>query len=929
MRTEDLRVQALKNPLGINESPVFSWQLVSDKKDEKNERQTAYRILVSESEASLVNENETGMLWDSGVVKESRCFGILYQGKKLHSAQKAYWKVMVWNGKNQASAWSEAASFETGLLEREDWKGTWIGQGEDYENQEVAPIFAGKFEVTDPEQVVCARAYISGLGVFLADVNGQNLSDAFFEPGESDATKTVYYVTYDITKRLASGTNFLTVTLGNGQYTGYTIDPVMVHPDGTRTKFGRYQKNDSCFVKLGICGRKKLIAQVELTLKDGTRKIVCASDENWLWINGPTIFQNWYGGEDYDACLAEKLAETKKEPSEENSWSRAKKMQPPTGMLMARECPPIQIEERFIAKTVKKLGEGHFLVDVGKNGAGFVELVLHKTTKANRGNWIYLYPAEMTNETGDGVDQRSCTQSWSEKFDCVIRDSYRMTGSGEERWHPSFCYHGFQYVEIVGFPGELTPDQIICCRLAAANEKHGTFETSDETLNRICEITDRSISSNMYWSFTDCPQIEKLGWIETSHLMFASVAAVYDIRAWMKKIIHDICDSQLDKDQAALEGNDEEGFVPGIIPEFYRIGGLYKDPNWNGACVFTPWAYYQYYGDEAVLRQACPVIERYLAYLDYQTTNGVLENYAQMGEWGEYGEHTPNVLVATCAYYRMLVIAKQICEILKGQKENKIDTKDEKDRQKGKCEDKSEAQKVKLYGAKAQAVKEAFYHHPECYDETTGQFGTGSQASYAIALFSGMAKGHEEQAVKALVEAVKKNGYHLTSGEVGLKQVFSSLAEAGYSDVVYQMVMNPTAPSYRVFADTGLTTLPEYWNYEELWLGSMVRSRNHAMMGHVREWMTSFVLGLRPQAPGWTKMLVAPYAAAELTYAKGSVMTPWGIVKVSWKKENESFSLAASIPPGITVTVCMPKEYGSAQVEVGSGEWKFEAKAEK
>ena len=261
----------------------------------------------------------------------------------------------------------------------------------------------------------------------------------------------------------------------------------------------------------------------------------------------------------------------------------------------------------------------------------------------------------------------------------------------------------------------------------------------------------------------------------------------------------------------------------------------------------------------------------------------------------------------------MLVITKQICEILKGQKkqkENKLD------------------KKAKLYEAKAQAVRDAFYHHPECYDEATEQFGTGSQASYAIALFSGMAEEHEEQAVKALVEAVKKNGYHLTSGEVGLKQVFTALAEAGYSDVVYQMVMNPTAPSYRVFADNGLTTLPEYWNYEELWLGSMVRSRNHAMMGHVREWMTSFVLGLRPQSPGWTKMLVAPYAVAELTYAKGSVMTPWGIVKVSWKKENESFFLAAYIPLGIIATVCMPKEYGGSQFEVGSGEWKFEAKVE-
>ena len=102
----------------------------------------------------------------------------------------------------------------------------------------------------------------------------------------------------------------------------------------------------------------------------------------------------------------------------------------------------------------------------------------------------------------------------------------------------------------------------------------------------------------------------------------------------MKKIIHDICDSQLDNEQASLAGNNEEGFVPGIIPAFYRIEELYKDPNWNGACVFTPWAYYQYYGDEAVLRQAFPVIERYLAYLDRQTTNGVLEKLCADGRIG-------------------------------------------------------------------------------------------------------------------------------------------------------------------------------------------------------------------------------------------------------------------------------------------------------
>ena len=42
----------------------------------------------------------------------------------------------------------------------------------------------------------------------------------------------------------------------------------------------------------------------------------------------------------------------------------------------------------------------------------------------------------------------------------------------------------------------------------------------------------------------------------------------------------------------------------------------------------------------------------------------MLEGYAQMGEWGELSEHTPNVLVATCSYYRMLCIMVRIAKLL-------------------------------------------------------------------------------------------------------------------------------------------------------------------------------------------------------------------------------------------------------------------------
>lgn len=880
----------MKNPLGINEKkPVFGYLLQSE---EPEDCQTARRILAATSEDLL--DRETGDLWDSGRREDSKCFAIRYEGKPLKSGQKVYWRVKVWNRRGEESDWSETGCFEIGLTEKADWKGIWIGQGEKYQgNQSAAPVFEADFQVENMADISGARAYISGLGLFAAYLNGIRLSENYFEPGESDATRSVYYCVYDVGSILCEGKNTLSVILGNGQYTGYTIEPVMVLPDGTRTPEGRYQKNDSCFVKPGICGRKKLIAQISVAGEDRNSRIVLASDSNWRWTESPVVFQNWYGGEDYDACREEALCRT--ENSDRSGWYQAQEMKAPEGRLVCRECPPIKIKESSCAKEVTMLGPGHFLVDMGKNGAGFAELRLPHTTRQDRGKWIRMYPAELLNEKGTGVDQRSCTQSWNERYQCVIRDSYRMKGTGEERWHPSFCYHGFRYIEITGFPGVLKPEQILYHRLYADNEQGGTFFASNETVNRICSMTDRSIESNMYWSFTDCPQIEKLGWIETSHLMFRSVASVFDIRAWMKKILRDIRDSQVDEEQAALPGNEEAGFVPGIIPEYYRIKGLYRDPNWNGACVFTPWEYYRYYGDESVLQQAFPVMERYLRYLEKYAPNGVLENYAQMGEWGEYQEHTPDVLVATCSYYRMLQIAAQTADILN---------------RKG-CGDR--------YRQRAEKVKEAFYRHPDCYDPVSGRFGSGSQASCGCVLFSGMADGGKKQdALKQLIDAISGNDFHLTSGEVGLRQVFCALAENGRSDIVYRMMMNRTAPSYRFFADRELSTLPEYWNYEELWHG-MVRSRNHAMMGHIREWLTGYLLGIRQTDTAWKTIEIEPYVPDDMDEAAGTVFTPWGTVSAAWKKRGEKFFLKASVPPGIIAEIKIPDAFGGKRLKTGSG----------
>ena len=863
MNVEKMKVQGLCCPVGLGtKNPVLSYHIKSTGNHEEKQWQSACRILAA-SDPKLL-EQDVGDLWDSGICRQKETFGIEYAGSKLQSGQRVYWKVMVWDQDEKEIGWSDISFWEMGLLCQEDWKGQWIGQGDDYKGDKSnAPVFAKKFHVKEGACISKARLYISGLGLFQADINHQKLSDALFEPGECDATKTVYYVVYDVAKQLQEGENLLQVTLGNGQYTNFQVNPVMSLPDGTLIEPHRYQKNDGRFVKPGISGDKKLIAQLEITYDSTEKELALISDESWSWTNGPTVFQNWYGGEDYDAAL--EIHESK----------NAKVMQSPSGVLTAREFLPIRITQRIRPREIKKLRSGRWLVDMGRNGAGFPEISMD-TTEEMRGRWIKMYPAELLNADGSGVNQASCTQSWSERFQCVIQDAYRIKGCGREQWHPSFCYQGFQYVEIEGWQGELKSENITFCIVRTDNEKTGSFQTSNPTLNAISSMVEHSMESNMFGAFTDCPQIEKLGWIETSHLMFQSLADCYDIQSWMRKIIHDIGDSQVDAEQAALPGNEPEGYIPAIIPEYQRIVGLHRDPNWNGACIFTPWEYYRFYGDTIVLKEMYPVMEKYLQYLTAYVKDGVLADYAQMGEWGELSEKTPNVLVATCSYYRMLQVMSSISKIL------------------GKIEEE------KKYRGKAEKTQHAFHQNRQCYDPETGIYGSGSQASYGCVIFSDIVLPEQKQAaVGKLVEAIIKNDYHLSSGEVGLKQVFTALGENGRNDIVYRMIMNKTAPSYAFFAQKGFTTLPEYWNCDELWCG-MERSRNHAMMGHVKEWMSRYMLGIKPLEPAYKKVSIKPYLPEGVDEMEGSVFCPFGKIQVQCRRdESNKITVKIELPPGV------------------------------
>ncbi len=743
----------------------------------------------------------------------------------------------------------------------ERYNAKWIGEGEDSCEHNHAPLLKSEFNI-DFSQYDYVWLHVTGLGLFEAYINGEKLyNNVHFLPGESNFHKRVYYISTQINGMVSNGKNSIEILLGNGQYTNFKINPTM-EKDGQLVKPHRYQKNDGMILQEGICGKKKAICVIEAYRTATCESVkILVSDENWRVCKSPVTFQNWYGGEDYDA--------TKKC----QGYESARIMNPPEGQLIAadeRYCY-IKEVERLKSESIVKRGDA-YIVDFGKNGAG-VPCIKLNTTKEMRGIKIKMLPSEELDEQGF-ADQKSSTQSWSETKKCEISDSYVIEGTGEEVWHPAFCYHGFRYLQVENMPYEPKEDTFTYIRLMADNPKTGSFETDNLVLQKINDMTDRSIESNMFFAFTDCPQIEKLGWLETSHLMFKSMAYGWNIENWIVKIARDMADSIL-----------PDGYMSAIVPPFHLIRGLDKDVNWGGACIMTPWYYYKFYNDATPIEICIEAGGKYIEHLKGYMKDNLLENYSQMGDWGQINESTPTKLVENCAFYLLLNTYADSLEAI--------------------------GQKGEEYRLLAQRVKTAFHENSICYQKETRTYGNGSQASYGCVLFSGIyLKENEESAVNRLVEAVEKTGYHLTSGEVGLKQVFSVLNKYGYDDVVYKMVTNPTLPSYKYFADNNLTTLPEYWNYEELWWG-MVRSRNHAMMGHVKEWLVQSVLGVRYD--NLDHITIKPYIPENTTYAKGQFYCGLGLVKVAWKTNGKKIRIDVTAPDAMHVTVKAPDGYELAE----------------
>ncbi len=555
-----LTCEYLDNPLGLDTpQPRLSWTL---KSSQRAQRQSAYQLLVAATAAAL--KAGQADLWDSGKVDSDQTVLVPYGGKPLASGQRCYWAVRVWDQDGKASGYSAPAVWEMGLLSPRDWQGVWIGRTTDM-NAEPAPLLRQGFATAG--KIKQARAYVCGLGYYELRLNGKKIGDHFLDPGYTRYDKRALYVTYDVTDALRPGKNAVGAILGNGWFNVQTRAVWDFHKAPWRAA-------------------PKLLLQLRIDYADGRSEAI-VTDSRWKTSTGPIRFDSIYGGDTYDA----RLEKPGWDPADydDSEWSMARAVDAPAGKLVAQAMPPIKIDRVLKPVKLTEPNPGVFVFDLGQNFAGFAEM----NVSGPAGTQVVMKYSERLDKAGmidrAEIEQHVKRVDTNQQFQT---DTYILKGRGRESWHARFVYHGFQYVEVTGFPGRPTLDNLRGLFIHSAVPEAGEFECSNPLLNRIWSAGRWSYLSNLQGIPTDCPHREKNGWTGDAHLAAEQGLFNYAPAAVYTKWINDLDDEQR-----------PSGELPGIVPTSgwgYQWG---NGPAWDSAFLLIPYYMYEYCGDTRILTE--------------------------------------------------------------------------------------------------------------------------------------------------------------------------------------------------------------------------------------------------------------------------------------------------------------------------------------
>lgn len=856
----ELKCEYRTNPLGIdNKAPRFSW-ILSEASPVRGQKQTAFQIIVASSQENL--KKNIGDVWDTRKIENSTSVNNIYAGKELNSGQFYFWKVRVWDVSGAMSEWSDAAKFAMGLLNPEDWKGSWILK--DDQKKTDHNWYRKTFTIKD--DAASALVFVASFGYHELYVNGQKVTDNVMNPVMSYMKKRIPYLTYDISDKLKKGDNVIAIWHAAG--------------------WARWQR-------ITEYKNPPFVFKAQVNISSEGKEISMETDESWKCKKSNS---EYYGDWDILHFGGETIDDRKKEDEwntiayDDSNWINASIYKPtevrnPNSLPIIKEDIPIKnttdfqinseitaelsaqmVEPQVKFEVVKPIGvtqnaDGTYMIDMGVNYTGFFEMKMHKGLE------------------GDSVlfeisDQTEKVMNWNQK------SKYIYGKSGEGVFTNRFNVAGGRWITVYGLKYKPQLADIKGYVITNDRKRISKFESSSELLNQIYEINlDTYIANTMDGILVDCPHRERRGWGEvTVAAMYGDALPNFESGAYMDQYTQFMRDAQ-----------NEEGQINAIINENDRPFLM-----WKANSPITIWESYRMLGDKKILADNYESMTKWMTWLfnhsNFNTggalitgMQGVL-SFPGLGDWctprGNFwtSSNSPDAIHFNNSLYAfMLDNALQIATAL------------------GKADD------AKVYAERLNVQREAT--HKMTYDSATGKYGSGQQINQAFALIAGVSPASEKNKVEAvLVNNVLYDFPYYDTGSSGQALYTRYFTEFGERmDLIYELLQDRHHPSYGYFIDQGETTWPERWS-------SVGMSKIHTCYTGIGGYFIKGFGGIRPNenAFGMKSMLIKPALVGDLTFANTSYKSLYGNVVVNWTKNKNTASFHIEIPINTTAKIYLP-----------------------
>ncbi len=657
---------------------------------------------------------------------------------------------------------------------------------------EPAMLLRAAFRADRP--VVGARLYATALGAYDASINGRPVGTAILAPEMSVAADHLLYQTYDVTDLIAQGDNVLGLLVGDGWYAS---------PFGWRIE--RYGFGPA---------PRRVRAQLRIDYADGGHEWV-ATGSGWHIAPSPILSSEIYDGEVVDARLARPGWDT---PGfDAGDWTSATIGRAPPAGLVAQTSPLLERTGTMTAISVTEPVPGRFVFDFGQNFSGWVRL----TATGPAGTTITARFAELLNPDG--------TADLANLRLARATDTVILAGTGApEVFEPHFTYHGFRYVEIAGYPGVPTTDDVQGIVVHSACRDTGTMDFADAPLLQ-------SIWRNAYWSQrsnffavpTDCPQRdERMGWMGDIQVFLDAAAFNMEVGPFVRRFLLE-----------ARAAQRADGAYPIVVPQPLSFPDVVT-AGWSEAGIILPWQLWQRYADTGTIDENWAAMEAWMAYVARNNPDHVWrqDRGLDLGDWLSVDavkpddETTPRILCATAYWAWSAELMAQMAEAT------------------GRTAD------AARYRTLRAAIGAAYTAEFVAED---GTCGNGSQTSQVLSLHMDLVPVERRAAATAVLAAdIRRRGMTLSTGFLGTPYLLDVLAGAGCFEEVSGLLLQTGYPGWGYMPVTGATTMWERWNGD---VGDLaMNSYNHYAFGAVVGFFYRRLAGIAPAAPGFRRIAARP-----------------------------------------------------------------------